>query len=265
MREADISRHCLATGLASLCKANHMEHGLYNQAFFNLSIGLERLLKLIVVIDSALTSGGTYITAGALKSTYGHDLASLFDAAEAIRARRVADDDDFKWDIVDRDVAAAILGVLSEFAQATRYYNLDLLGGNGSPPKGRDPIEAWFSEVGGRLEVTYGTRRRSRDERFAQFLGEALGDSSAVLQETEDGRAIRDLEDSSRHANLVAHVQREATFHGATIVRYLAEILAKLNRDCGPTGVIQLPFLWEFFAVYNNDDKYLKGRRTFDR
>jgi len=55
MREADLTRTALATGLNALAKANHMQGGFYNQAFFNISIGLERLLKRTRISGS--TSG----------------------------------------------------------------------------------------------------------------------------------------------------------------------------------------------------------------
>ena len=39
-------------------KANHSQHGWYNQAFFNLSIGFERAAKLAIDVDYALNHAG---------------------------------------------------------------------------------------------------------------------------------------------------------------------------------------------------------------
>ena len=58
-------------------------------------------------------------------------------------------------------------------------------------------------------------------------------------------------------------VRDEATFHCATIVRHLSEVLSVLNRRSHPGAVVELPCLWEFFTVFNNEDKYLRGRKAF--
>jgi hypothetical protein len=59
-REAGIAGHSISSGLTALRQVNYAQKGLYNQAFFGLSIGLERLLKLIALIDFALLNHGTY-------------------------------------------------------------------------------------------------------------------------------------------------------------------------------------------------------------
>jgi len=62
MREADLTRMTLATGLNALAKANHKQSGLYNQAFFNIAIGFERLMKLIILIEYGLTHDGAFFS-----------------------------------------------------------------------------------------------------------------------------------------------------------------------------------------------------------
>lgn len=261
LREAGIASQCLTTGLATLRKANHAQHGLYNQAFFELSIGFERLLKLIVVIDHALEHVGQFPTNTILKQSYGHDLDSLFRKAQEIRARRV--DEGLHWDLVDANVATRIMKVLSEFARRTRYYNLDVLTASSVSPNQRDPLAAWFEDVASVLVASYAPSRARRDMSFADFLDDVLGDRSAVRHTTEDGRALVSIRDLALHEALMEHVQKEATFHCATIVRYLGEILRALNHHSGPQGVIQIPYLSEFFAGFDNSDSYLKRRRTF--
>ena len=79
-----------------------MQSGLYNQAFFNISIGLERLLKLIVLIEHGLTHKGVFPTEDDLRNGFGHDLQRLFDGAITIRDRLQAQGHKFGWELVDR-------------------------------------------------------------------------------------------------------------------------------------------------------------------
>ena len=87
LREAALIRTCLNTGLNSLARANHADTGLYSQAFFNLHAGLERLLKLVYIIDVALTNDGTVPTDEDLRKRFGHDLVPLFAMAGEVRSR----------------------------------------------------------------------------------------------------------------------------------------------------------------------------------
>ena len=47
--EASLTASLLGNGLNALRKADLYNKGLYYQAFFSLSIGIERLLKIIVI------------------------------------------------------------------------------------------------------------------------------------------------------------------------------------------------------------------------
>jgi hypothetical protein len=251
----------LAAGLNALAKANHMQTGLYNQAFFNISIGLERLLKLIVLIEHGLTHKGVFPSEDDLRNGYRHDLKRLFDGAITIRERLQVQDHKLAWELVDRDLAFRIVGCLSEFARATRYYNLDYLVG--AKRIGRDPLEAWAEDVADYLSKGYPNRRRLRDKKWADEAEKLLAGHALVLQETEAGRSIRSLSESVLHGRMGEWIQQEATFHTATIVRYLAEILSAMNAKAGPGGVLELPTLWEFFTVFDNADGFLRGRKTF--
>jgi hypothetical protein len=61
-REAAIAGQSISAGLAALRKANYVATGLYSHSFFSLSVGLERLLKLIYLIDHAIKNDGAYPT-----------------------------------------------------------------------------------------------------------------------------------------------------------------------------------------------------------
>lgn len=261
LRESSLARNCLTSGLASLGKAHHMDKGLYSQAFFNISIGLERLMKLIYLVDHALRNGGSYPTQDEMRTRFRHDLVKLRMECAAIRERLGDEGERLRWELPDAEVSRRMVSVLAEFATQTRYYNLDYLVGAKSV--GRDPLEAWATEVGAYFLSDYPDRLRRRDEQWAEDVECILGDSSAVLQEGMDGSTIRTLTDAVLTGRSGEWVQRRSTFHLATLVRELLDTLKVLNWRCGPGAVVELPDLCDGFQIFFNSDKYLKGRRTF--
>lgn len=261
MREADLARMCLAAGLNALARANHMNTGLYNQAFFNTSIGLERMMKLIYLIDHALSNDGDLPTQAIMRNDLKHDLVKLWGKVEAIRDRLADEGQAFKYSLPDAEATRRIIGVLAEFARSTRYYNLDYLVGSKSI--GSDPVKSWATEVGRYLVGSYPERLRKRDEDYAEVAEALVGDSASVLQESEDGTALLTVTDAILHGRRGEWIQKEATFHSATIVRELLQVLWPLNDRARRGSVIELPNLFEYFIVFNNPDSYLKGRRTF--
>lgn len=61
-REAQLAAAQVAHGVTALGWANHAQTGLYTQAFFGLSIGFERMGKLIFVTDHAINNSGVFPT-----------------------------------------------------------------------------------------------------------------------------------------------------------------------------------------------------------
>ncbi|EFF7444771.1 hypothetical protein BWP76_003567 [Escherichia coli] len=75
--EVDFSRQLLGIGLTSLRKANFASRGLYFQALSSISLGLERLMKLCLMLDD-YNKNGKYTSRKKLRD-YGHNLSKLFN------------------------------------------------------------------------------------------------------------------------------------------------------------------------------------------
>ena len=61
-REAQLAAEQIAVGVTALGRANHAQTGLYSQAFFGLSIGMERTGKLIFIANYAIRNNGSLPT-----------------------------------------------------------------------------------------------------------------------------------------------------------------------------------------------------------
>jgi hypothetical protein len=78
-REAELAAEQIANGITALGRASHAQKGRYNQAFFGLSVGIERLAKIIFVADYATQHDGDFPTDNILRSQFGHEIVKLLD------------------------------------------------------------------------------------------------------------------------------------------------------------------------------------------
>jgi hypothetical protein len=114
-REASLAAEQMGMGVTVLAKANYAHHAHYPQAFFALSIGMERAAKLALLLEHAIRNEGHFPASRQLRD-YGHNLKNLLRDVDQI------DVGDYK--LPATPIHVAILDTLSEFAMnITRYYN----------------------------------------------------------------------------------------------------------------------------------------------
>jgi len=123
-QEGHLISSCLAMGLTELRSANVYNKGAFYSALFNLSVGIERLLKAIIIMEHMLKNNLSVPTKKQLRGC-GHNITELYDECVKISinhgsqlpARSSID-----------NINQELLGLLSDFAQITRYHNnLDAL------------------------------------------------------------------------------------------------------------------------------------------
>lgn len=121
-QEAHLAKNTILSGFDLLLKANFYQDkdGYFYSAFFNLSIGLERLLKLSVVTDFMLSNEYKTPTINHLKKNYGHDVNELYSSALKIKNKYSQSKQE---PLIESD--KGLLRFLSEYAKDTRYFNLN--------------------------------------------------------------------------------------------------------------------------------------------
>ena len=161
-------------------------------------------------------------------------------------------------------IHATIVKTLSEFAQTTRYYNLTSLN-LGAARRMREPIEAWWQEVGRLiLKHHYSATQRERALARAEFLEALLGDVAKVLHYNESSDLIENIETLMTHAGATRIVQRYGRLYVMQLIRWLATILAELSfKGAYEYRIEALLGLDERFRIFGNEDKYLLGRKTW--
>ncbi|WP_326752309.1 hypothetical protein OIE73_10415 [Streptomyces hirsutus] len=256
MHEAGIAAQTLCIGLTTLRKANYMQPEKYYGGFFSYTIGLERAMKLTILLDS-LVEQGKFPTDQQLKKAYGHDLGKLLAAVQTIRAN--IDPGEFRWKLPYPEIIDDAVFFLAEFAKTTRYYNLDVLSGKAPS---LDPVARWFQLVGKPLLAKRPARQTLRNAARASALEELMGDKMLIRSMSEDGIPVSSVEEASIAEHNSEYVAKEGTFLCTALARYVIEVLRHRGLAARGAGHA-IPAFGDFFALFNNDDALLKNRKSF--
>jgi hypothetical protein len=259
-REAQLAAAQVAQGITVLGHANHAQSGLYAQAFFGISIGLERLGKLIFVADFAVGNNGRFPTDEDLRKI-GHDVSSLLAKCEEIGQKLNA-----ARQYAARPTDAIHMGIaetLSLFATKLRYYNLNYLAGSSGAQQ--DPIALWWEKVAKPICARhYSERQRQEDDRTGAMFELVMGGHSAVIHTSEEGAGINSLYSYASRRQMTSVVQKYGRFYTLQIVRWLASIVGELSfRGAYELRIEALLGLNEPFSVFCAEDSVLRNRKAW--
>ena len=257
-REAASAAEHIGIGATALSRANHAENAYYSQAFFALSVGFERSAKLALSVTSALAGDG-FADSKTLRS-YGHSLSVLLDEVDGLADRYGLED---HGRLPRSDIHTAIIEVLSDFASnLTRYYNLEFVAGDAAAAA-EDPITAWFNRVTLPVLAAHDTERsRTRREQRAALMS-MFEEFSLVHHHAEDGTPITSMEAGSLHIGATEFARPWERMYVLQIARFLGKVMGMLGTQAMGAGGANIPYLAEFYALYNNEDGYFRSRKTW--
>ncbi|MFN3777067.1 hypothetical protein [Sphingomonas parapaucimobilis] len=136
-QEGHLASNALLTGLEGLAKSDHYQPGTIYTLLFNLSIGLERLMKIIFVTHHMANNDLNAPSNTTLQNKFRHSLTKIYDHLQAIGKDAGVNEGWYEEGSLHYDV----LTFMSEFAAYSRYHNLDLIAkGTG----GSDPLIEWY-------------------------------------------------------------------------------------------------------------------------
>jgi hypothetical protein len=262
-RECALVRHLIGSGATALGRANYGDQkGEYCTAFFGLSVGLERLAKLVLVADHAITNAGKMPTEKLVRQ-YGHKLSELIETADKVSTIRT-----LKLDYLRPTdaISQKIVECLDSFADAGRgrYANFAALG---DPNLGEDePIGKWWGEAADLIlkEHYDGKSAQKRVEGRASVVDAVMSPVSMVLYFSESGDTMQDVLTASIRTGQTELVQRYGRYYALTVVRWLSEVFSELSRLACYTHNIDAFFgVWEYFQTFTVDDNFLKTRKNW--
>jgi hypothetical protein len=259
LKEAQFTKELLGAGATQIRRANYGSKGIYFQAFTSLSTGLERIGKLCLMLDHYIETGGSFPDFNYLKNEIGHKLILLYDRSQMVVARQSISLQ-YLSNLTD-PVHVAMLKVLHDFAEGDRYSNVNLLVGSRQT---NDPVAAWFNEVDLLLFSTrVSHRRRQNIANNAAIVNRLMSAHTFVLHTSETGTEITDLEEASSRTGMYEAVVPYRQLCTLQIIRYWVEILSELGYKAQSLGKAEIPFFGELFGAFNNEDSYMRTRKTW--
>lgn len=267
-QEGLLAQACLCNGLTALRHANLGDKkGLFYSAFFELSIGFERVLKLVLILDymarNQLIPPDSSIVEG-----YGHKLRALLDAAKAVcAARSVTALDGFQAD----SLPIVILGFLDDFAHpGGRYSNINKLTGHRHQSMA-DPITRW-GEIASQIMQTHATpREREQAQMNGRRASIAFGDAAISLISDLNQQRM-DVAPLHVRAAELDTAAKYAIYALVTLIAALCDVIASLC-DSGDSawavnraahaGAAEVPAMNEFLQFARADRKKVMRKRRW--
>jgi hypothetical protein len=263
-RESALVCHLLGSGSTALGRANYADKtGEYYTAFFALSVGLERLAKLVLVADYALSNSGNLPRQNVV-SKFGHKLADLMDAANAVQVRHNIV---LKHSRPQIDITTKIVDCLDAFADARRgrYANFAALG---DPNLGQEfePISKWWTEVAELIlgKHYYGKPPEKLVNHRATMLSDRLSNHTFSWFVNENEETMDDLLSTSTRMGQTHLVQTFGRYYTLTIVRWLSYLFSELcDMVCPGNSVGVFSGHGEHLNTCMVDDSFLKTRKVW--
>lgn len=214
LKEAGLSSSCIGQGLTSLRKANFVTKWNYYQAFFLLTIGIERLLKIIIITNYRAENGGAFPSNKYLKGL-GHDIKQLIAITEGYNYGN------YKPKPITDEIQLDIVDFLTIFAKTSRYYNIDALAEGENQ---NDPLSDW-KKIQNKIKVKEGLESLPLGPELVAFIDSF----SSIIQHDEDGNLISGAESFYKDSSIGDKLQGYSVYAVYKVIQNLGERLHNLE------------------------------------
>lgn len=262
LREANLARSSVIFGLNALRKAGIDDRqGQSYVAAFQLSTAIERLLKLVLILDYMVSHGGSTPPREVIKK-FSHDLVGLLAACRKVAEARGSQ---ALVPLIPTSVEMRLLQHLSDFAREGRYFNLDTIGGHQATHDFLPRLHALSAEV---FNSEVPPKVRKRIAGGAAFMSAVLGGMSYVVAHDPSGAAM-DLEQTAKTVGMYKVAAPYVTRHAALLVRRIVDLLEEIGDQArgstpeGRAGRMDVPAFGEVFAFLPLWPAYLLRRRRW--
>ena len=237
-KEAALTASLLGNGLNALRKADLYNKGLYYQAFFSLSIGIERLLKIIVVNKYRVNHDGAFPT-DINPRKFGHDLIKLCKHT-GIK-------------LESNPLHIKLVEFLNDFAKKSRYYNIDSMMNTNVGY--HDPLYDWYLLSQDILNSSKKKNIIPNKQELANIIDSVSLIRFNDLQGNEITNAIGLLKEFESR-NIIQSYS----------VQFMFEIITELVNEIRilEAQKYMLPILSEFFPLYHKCRKAYEIRKKKD-
>ena len=243
----------ILSGVVALKKANCINgEGHYPTAFHNLSIGIEKLAKLILTAEHVIQNSGKPPNKNVTKK-YGHELIMLLDTVGNIAEKHHLE---LKHPRPHDDISIAIIDNLHSFAIGGRYDYSDNLGNPNSSDE-TDYIKQWWNKVA-ELILTKHPFDKNIEKKMSidtETLLERIKKDNTVQCINELGKAMKDDAEILEWDGKTQIVQDFGLFYTLRIVQWIAEVFVVLSKDSGHDILFEHYKIFEVFIMLDDELK----------
>jgi 6-pyruvoyl-tetrahydropterin synthase len=229
-REVGICAHLIGVGMTTIRKADFVNAWRYGGSFFELTIGIERLCKIILIRKYQRENSDAFPNNNYIRS-FSHVIKNL--------VLEVTKNYDNQY-IGKNEIADQIIIFLSEFAKTNRYYNLDTITKN--LPKENDPLYIW-NEISEHI-----IQKHYKEKKFSPIesaLIDTLQENAMYIHHDLHGNLIDNARDFYTLGKTVTTVQKYTIFYLYMIIKDLLNVVHN-EEDLYYT----MPVISEFFPYF---------------
>jgi hypothetical protein len=250
-KEAALSSMNLGVGLTFIRKYDFAALGFIYQSFFSLSVGLERLMKLILLYEYIYINN-SYPDLKYLKSK-GHKLTDLFIEVRKLVGKYSCDN---YFTLLDKDpIFEKIIQNLSDFATDNRYFHLNKLSGHN---KTEDPVIRWDKEINSIIIKRHFNPNLKKNIAL-QEIAKIMSEFTVVSHHDENDNEINDYKQLTDASIQIETKQKYGMYYAFCIIKALCHLQESQNH-VSRTDI----HLEEFFMVFRADYNYAKRTKTWN-
>lgn len=250
-KEAALSSMNLGVGLTFIRKYDFASLGFIYQSFFSLSIGLERLMKLILLYEYIYIHN-KYPDFKYLKSK-GHKLTDLYSEVKTLISKY---DCHKYFELLESDpIFKLILNNLSDFATENRYFNLNELSGKTHT---QDPVSRWDKEINS-IIISRHYKLTPQRKNALEGISKIMSELSIVRHTDENDNEINDFINFTSLSDQIETKQKYSMYYVFCLIKALCHLQDSQN-TISRTDI----FLYEFFMVFRCDYNYAKRIKTWN-
>jgi len=108
-------------------------------------------------------------------------------------------------------------------------------------------------------------RRKTQFKETPQLLNRFWANTQWYCTLSETGDEITDLDEASHMTGVYEAVAPYRQLYVMQVIRYWVELLGSLQDETMKAGCEDIPHFGEIFALFYNDDSYIRTRKTWDK
>lgn len=259
-QEAYLAHGSLSAGLTALRNAAFPNKANFYLGFFNTSIAFERIMKLIIITDHMLQNSFQPPSKIVLKR-YGHDLVSLYGSCVSVATRIGIS----KVSIPASDsIENQILGFLSNFADGSRYHNLDSISSIAN--NGNDPLALWDMILKNILNHDVPKQKFNIELQKAIQLSSLMAGKIHAIQHGMDGKLLSEsqvFEFPAIHKLAVPYSMVRLFNLIIPLLKTLNELGQQGHYASVSTSKPLVPLFGEFFVHFNGTPSQIRQKKRW--